>query len=274
MRRFLSHRLALIGGFIICLLLFSAAFGPLLIPSHLGEFNPERRLEPPSLQHILGTDPAGRDILARIVIGSRISLTAAFIVISLSVIVGGTIGLLAGYAGGRLDYIAMRIADIFLSVPYLILAMAVAAILGPSIYSAMIGVAVSWWPVYARLIRAEALTVSRALYVEAAASLGLSRPRIMIRHVLPNCSGPLIVKASLDFGEAILSTAALSFIGVGAQPPSPEWGAMINSGRNFLREAWWVSTFPGLAIVVSVMAFNLVGDAIRDLLDPQSRMRG
>jgi peptide/nickel transport system permease protein len=167
----------------------------------------------------------------------------------------------------------MRVGDIFLSVPPLVLAMAVAAILGPSIHTAMVGLSVAWWPVYARLTRAETLRVVRSLYVEAAVSLGNSRVRITGRHVLPNAIGPVIVQGTVDFGQAILYAAALSFIGLGARPPSPEWGALVSAGRSYLREAWWFATFPGLAIFVTALACNLCGDAVRDWLDPRTRRR-
>jgi peptide/nickel transport system permease protein len=268
----LGRPLSLIGTVVMALLLSAAILGPTLVPERLAEFNPRERLKPPGREHLLGTDTAGRDILVRIILGSRLSVMAATIIIGLSVATGASIGLVSGFLGGWFDELMMRVADVFLSVPSLILSIAVATILGPSLFTAMIGLAVGWWPVYGRLMRAEVLAISRRLYVEAASALGLSRPRVLTRHVLPNGTGPILVQASLDFGSAILYTSALSFIGLGAQPPSPEWGAMISAGRDHLREAWWFATFPGLAIFVSVMACNLLGDAVRDVLDPRTRL--
>jgi peptide/nickel transport system permease protein len=244
----------------------------LAIPGHLDEFNPDARLKAPSAGHPLGTDTAGRDLLVRIMLGSRISLLAAAVIVTLAAFAGGVVGIVSGYLGGRGDEVIMRGADVFLSVPPLVLAIAVATILGPSIYTAMMGLALAWWPVYARLMRAEVLAVSRTLYVEAALALGANGLRIMARHLLPNAVAPILVQASLDFGHAILYNSALSFLGLGAQPPSPEWGALISASRNHLREAWWFTTFPGLAIFVSVMAFNFFGDVVRDLLDPRTRV--
>jgi peptide/nickel transport system permease protein len=264
-----------IAGFgIICLLALAATIGPRLFGADAGEFNPDVRLKPPVIRHPFGTDTEGRDIFARVVLGSRISLAAAGTIIVLAATVGSTAGLVAGFAGGRVELAIMRLSDVFLAVPPLILAIAVAMILGPSLYTSMVGLATAWWPVYARLMRAETKIVSRMLYVEAAVSLGASRSRILYRHLLPNSAGPVMVQASLDFGQAVLYSSALSFIGLGAQPPSPEWGAMISAGRDYLQEAWWFTTFPGAAIFVSVLGFNLVGDTLRDLIDPRWRRTG
>jgi peptide/nickel transport system permease protein len=268
----LARPLSLLGMIVLALLVGAALLGPALVPERLAEFNPADRLKPPGREHPLGTDTAGRDMLARIVLGSRLSAAAATIIILLSSVAGCAVGLMSGYIGGWFDDLAMRVADVFLSVPPLILAIAVAAILGPSLFTAMIGLTVCWWPVYGRLMRAEVLAAAHHLYVEAASALGLSRSRVLVRHVLPNCTGPILVQASLDFGNAILYTSALSFIGLGAQPPSPEWGAMISAGRDHLREAWWFATFPGVAIFVTVLGCNLFGDALRDFLDPSLRV--
>jgi peptide/nickel transport system permease protein len=184
------------------------------------------------------------------------------------------VGLFSGYVGGIVDEIIMRVTDIFFSVPYLILAMAIAAALGPNLTNAMISLSIVWWPVYARLIRGQVLLVREYTYVEAARALGASNIRIIFRHILPNSFSPVIVQASLDFGNAVMYAAALSFIGLGAQPPSPEWGAMISMGRNYMRESWWFATFPGLAILVTVLGFNLLGDGLRDIFDPRLRERG
>jgi peptide/nickel transport system permease protein len=263
--------LTMVGiGIILCLIL-TALFAPWIAPYDAYELNPSNRLKPPSPEHWFGTDTAGRDMLSRVIFGSRISIRIGATVVFLAVISGSLIGLFSGYLGGKFDEVVMRVTDIFFSVPYLILAMAITAALGPGLINAMFSLSLVWWPIYARLIRGQVLQIREAPYIEAAAGLGATRMRIIFRHILPNAITPIIVQASLDFGNAIMYAAALSFIGLGAQPPAPEWGAMISTARNYLQDSWWFATFPGLAILVTVIGFNLLGDGIRDLSDPRLR---
>ena len=263
--------LTLVGiGIIFCLLL-TAMFASWIAPYDPYRLDPSNRLKPPSSKHWFGTDTAGRDMLTRIIFGTRISIRIGSTVVFLALISGSLIGLFSGYLGGRFDEVVMRITDIFFSVPYLVLAMAITAALGPGLLNAMLSLSMVWWPIYARLIRGQVLQIREAPYIEAARALGATRRRIIFRHILPNAMTPMIVQASLDFGNAIMYAAALSFIGLGAQPPAPEWGAMISLARNYLQDSWWFATFPGLAILITVIGFNLLGDGIRDMTDPRLR---
>ena len=266
--------LTIAGVVIILIVCFIALFAPYIAPYEYDEINPPDRLLPPSKTHICGTDTAGRDVFSRIVYGSRISIRIGITVTSLAAIFGSLIGLFSGYIGGKVDEIIMRITDVFFSIPYLILAMAISAALGPNLVNMMLSLSIVWWPVYTRLTRGQALLIRESTYIEAARSLGAGNIRIILRHVLPNSFSPIVVQASLDFGNAILYAAALSFIGLGAQPPTPEWGAMIAMGRDYLRDSWWYPTFPGLAILITVLGFNLLGDGLRDILDPRLKERG
>jgi peptide/nickel transport system permease protein len=229
------------------------------------------RLKPPSLEHLLGTDQLGRDVFSRMLFGARISLTIGLVVVGSASAFGTLVGLMAGYAGGLVEEALMRFTDIFFAFPPLILAMAIAGALGPSLNNAMIAIAVVTWPVYARLVRGQVLSLREREFVIAARSIGVSTPRILMRHLLPNTLAPILVQASFDMGGAILSAAGLSFIGFGAQPPTPEWGVMISEGRKFISTQPWLSLFPGLAILLTVAAFNLIGDGVRDILDPRLR---
>jgi peptide/nickel transport system permease protein len=258
------------------LLLLTFALGAVLAPQ-IAPYNPLKqnvleRLKPPTAEHWLGTDQLGRDLLSRLIHGARISLTVGLVVVVLAGSVGTAVGLAAGYLGGWVDEVLMRLTDVFLAFPALILAMAVAGALGPSLNNAMIAIAVVAWPVYARLVRGQVLQLREREYVEAARSLGASPLHIITRHILPNTLAPLLVQASFDMGGAILSAAGLSFIGFGAQPPLPEWGVMISEGRKFITTHLWLSLYPGIAILLAVGAFNLIGDGLRDALDP--RLRG
>ncbi len=266
--------LTIVGGVIILILCFSALFAPYITPYEYDEINPPDRLLPPSKAHICGTDTAGRDVFSRIVYGSRISIRIGVTVVSLAAIFGSLIGLFSGYIGGKVDEIIMRITDVFFAIPYLILAMAISAALGPNLMNMMLSLSIVWWPVYTRLTRGQALLIRESTYIEAAKGLGAGNIRIVLRHVLPNSFSPIVVQASLDFGNAVLYAAALSFIGLGAQPPTPEWGAMIAMGRDYLRDSWWYPTFPGLAIFITALGFNLLGDGLRDILDPRLKERG
>ena len=264
---------AMLVGFALLLFFFLLAiFAPVLSPRDPIEQNPIDSLKPPSASYVLGADKLGRDILSRMIHGARISVFAGLAVIAAAGCFGTALGLLAGYRGGWADEALMRVTDIFFAFPGLILAMAIAGALGPSLPNALIAVGVVTWPVYARLMRGQTLALREREYVLAAQSLGVSEWRILLQHILPNALSPLLVQASFDMGATILSIAGLSFIGFGAQPPTPEWGAMISDGRKYdLIVYWWLTAVPGAAILLYVAAFNLVGDGLRDILDPRLR---
>jgi len=261
--------LVLIGAFAIC-----AVLAPIVAPYDPLAQALGSRLDPPSPQHWLGTDQLGRDIASRLLYGARISLVIGIVVVALAGIFGTLVGLVAGYAGGLVDETLMRVTEVFLAFPPLILAMAIAGALGPSLTNAIIAIAAVTWAVYARLTRGQLLSLRRREFVEAARAIGASRGRILARHLLPNALAPLMVQASFDMGAAIISAAGLSFIGFGAQPPTPEWGVMISEGRNFISTQLWLSLFPGLAILLAVGSFNVLGDGLRDLFDPRLRRAG
>jgi len=229
------------------------------------------RLFPPSLDYWFGTDNLGRDIYSRVIHGSRLTLMIAFVVALISGPIGLVVGVLSGYLGGMVDEVLMRLSDIFLAFPKLILAIAFAAALEPGLTNAIIAISIANWPSYARLVRAETLAVRNSDYIDAVRILGAGHLRIMIYHLTPMCLSTLIVRVSLDMGTIILIAAGLGFLGLGAQPPAPEWGLMVSDGRNYLVDQWWVSTIPGIAILVVVLGFNLVGDGLRDILDPHQR---
>ena len=256
---------------IIALFAIGAIFAPLIAPYDPLAQELSTRLEPPSTAHWLGTDQLGRDIASRLLYGSRISLVIGIVVVGLAGAFGTFVGVVAGYVGGIVDEALMRLTEVFLAFPPLILAMAIAGALGPSLTNAIIAIAAVTWAVYARLARGQILALRQREYVEAARSIGASPLRIMWRHLLPNAIAPLLIQASFDMGSAIISAAGLSFIGFGAQPPTPEWGVMISEGRNFISTQSWLSLFPGLAILLAVGAFNLLGDGLRDILDPRLR---
>ena len=259
-----------VGLIVVLIVLFLAIFGPYITPWSPTVPDYNAMLSAPSGSHLFGTDFIGDDIFSRVLAGARLSIGTSAGVLAIAVTVGLTLGAIAGYAGSWVDEIIMRITDMFLAFPALILALAIAATLGPGLTSAVIALAVGFWPWYTRLLRGQVLSLKNREYVEAARALGTSNVGIMWRHILPNAISPIIVELSLDMGYAILDIAALSFIGLGAQPPSPEWGAMIVAGRDYLRTAWWTCTFPGLAISFAVLGFNLIGDGLRDALDPRS----
>jgi peptide/nickel transport system permease protein len=269
---FLRSPLTATGLMIVILFLGIALAAPLLAPLPPNKQQLTKRLKPPTVENLLGTDQLGRDELSRLIWGARISLTIGVVVVISATLFGTLVGLLAGYFGGLLDDSLMRLTDVFFAFPSLILAMAIAGALGPSLETAMTAIAVVTWPVYARLVRAQVLSLRKREFVEAAESIGASGVRIMRKHLLPNSLSPILVQASFDMGGAILIAAGLSFIGFGAQPPTAEWGVMISEGRRYVTTQPWLALFPGLAILFTVAAFNLIGDGLRDALDP--RLRG
>jgi peptide/nickel transport system permease protein len=229
-----------------------------------------RRLMPPDAAHWLGTDALGRDVFTRTIWGARYSLVIASFVIAAAVAIGATLGAIAGYFGGLVDAVIMRLADVTLSFPAILLAMAVTASLGPGLRNAAVAMVIVWWPIYARLMRAQVLSVKEREHVEAAVAAGATPRRVLTRHILPLCWSPILVNATMDFGQVVLLAASLSFIGLGASPPAPEWGQMISEGANRFYE-WWIAFGPGMAILTIVLAFNFLGDGVRDILDPRSR---
>jgi peptide/nickel transport system permease protein len=263
--------LTIIGLIFITLVATVAAFAPWIATQDPLKTDIAHKLEPPSGCHPFGTDQLGRDIFSRVVYGTRISLQAGITIVGIAAVIGTLLGAIAGYVGGWIDEVIMRITDVLLSVPGLVLALAVVAALGPGLTNVVIALSAVWWPWYTRLARGQVLSVKENLYIEAARAVNASNFRIVFRHILPNCISPIVVLATLDLGMAILTAAGLSFIGLGAQPPTPEWGAMLSDARNYLRESWWYPMFPGLAISITVLAFNLVGDGFRDVLDPRFR---
>jgi peptide/nickel transport system permease protein len=226
---------------------------------------------PPSIKHLFGTDELGRDIFSRVLYGTRISLPAAVLVVVLALIIGIPLGVIAGTYGGYVDELLMRITDMFLSFPPLLLAIAIAAILGPSLQNAILATMISWWPWYTRLTRGQAISIKEREFVMAARAIGASNFTIMWKHILPNCIAPVIVQASMDLGGVILTLSALSFLGLGAQPPTPEWGLMVNTSRNYILNAWWYGVFPSLSIFFTALSFNLLGDGLREIMDPKTR---
>lgn len=270
LRRFLRNPGGLIGLLLLVLLILVALLAPVIAPDPISQ-NIAQRLQPPSPEHWLGTDQLGRDVWARVAHGAGISLRVGFGVVILAVLIGVAVGLLAGTLGGAWDNLLMRVTDIFFAFPSLILAMAIAAALGPNLNNTIIAVALVSWPIYARLVRANVLALREREFVEAARALGSSQGRLMLRHLLPNTLTPVFVQASFDVGGAILTAAGLSFIGFGAQPPTPEWGAMVSETRSYIAEAIWAPTAPAMGILLTVLAFNLLGDALRDVLDPRGR---
>jgi len=268
-----SNPLTMLGLGWILLLILIAIFASWVAPFPKDDIQCHMKdiLQLPTWAHLFGTDEMGRDLFSRIILGSRISLQMGLMVLGLALLIGVPLGVIAGFSGGIVDELIMRVTDVFMSFPALLLAMSISALLGPSLINAMIAIAVAWWPWYTRLLRSEALSIKEKSYVEAARAVGAGDWRIVFKHVLPNSLVPVIIQVSMDFGSVILTAASLSFLGLGAQPPTPEWGLMISTSRNFFLNGWWVITFPGIAILLTVLAFNLLGDALREILDPKMR---
>jgi len=273
-RFFLKDPLAIVGVVVILIFSLIAILAPWLAPypgQGQGASNMKERLQPPSSHHLLGTDRQGRDILSRIIYGSRITLRIPFVVIGIALIVGLPLGCIAGYFKGTIDNIIMRFTDFMLSFPVLILAIIIIVVLGPSLEHTMIALSLSYWPWYARIVRSQSVSMREESFVEAAKAIGASNSRIIFWHIMPNVFYVALAKATIDMGEVILAAAGLSFIGLGAQPPTPDWGTMLRIGRIYVPDWWWYSVFPGLAIFLVVIAFNFIGDRVRDLLDPKLR---
>ncbi len=275
--RFLREPSAVFGAFVMCVLLITAIGAPLLSPHDPALTNLRLRNMPPpweaggSTQHLLGTDPVGRDILSRIIYGARVSLSISLIVTLLAAAIGILLGLLAGYYGGWLDQVVMRIADLFLAFPFILLAITIIAVLGAGIINLIVVFVVAGWVSYARLVRGQVLSIKQAQYVEAVRVAGARDSRVLMHHILPNVIAPVIVLATLQIGGVVLAESALSFLGLGVNPSTPTWGTMINEGRLYFYNAWWVITFPGLAILIAVLGINMFGDWLRDVLDPTSQ---
>jgi peptide/nickel transport system permease protein len=269
-RRFSSNPLSVFGFTILVLLIIFSAIGPALAPHDpLRQVLSDRLLPPGSPSHWFGTDQLGRDILSRLIYGSRLTLSIAILVVVLVVPVGLAVGTTAGFCGGFADTVLMRLTDIALAFPKIVLALAFAAALGPGVINAVIAISITAWPPYARLARAETLRLVQADFIHVARLQGASSMRILLRYIVPLCSSSVIVRATLDMAGIILTVAGLGFLGLGAQPPSPEWGFMVASGRGVLLDAWWVATIPGIAILLVSLAFNLLGDGLRDVFDPR-----
>jgi peptide/nickel transport system permease protein len=270
--RVLFRRPLALGGLVVIgLMVVLALFGTLIAPSGENDVDVAQMLKGPSAKHWFGTDELGRDVLSRVIIAAHASLEVSVVSVGAALVVGVLLGLVAGYYGGFADSFIMRCMDVLFAFPVMLLAIAIVAVLGPGIGNAMIAIAVVYTPIFARITRASVLRVREEVYVRAAVSIGVPDRAIIARHILPNVAGPIIVQTSLSLGFAILSEAALSFLGLGVQPPQPSWGAMLFDARGFVQQAWWMAVFPGLAIVLTVLSFNLLGDALRDVLDPRRR---
>jgi peptide/nickel transport system permease protein len=273
LNRFTRDHAATLGMAILLMLIVAAIFAPILspFPGDVADFHTANRLHSPDAVNWLGTDRMGSDLMSRILFGARITITIAFVAVGSAVVIGVPIGLLAGYYGGWPSNLLMRVSDIFLAVPQIVLAIAIAQTLGPSIENVILALSITYWPFWARLVFAETRSLKNEVFIESAIALGASPLRIMTLHVLPNIASAIIVRTSIGMGGTILTAAALGFLGLGAPPPTPEWGRMIAESREFLPEAWWYATAPGIAIFMVVMGFNLVGDGLRDFLDPRIR---
>ncbi|AMY71093.1 ABC transporter permease [Frigidibacter mobilis] len=272
--RFRQSRLSMLGAGMVALVLFFTVFGAVLAPypEHVaGGVNTAARFVPPSLVHPFGTNELGQDVLSLVMAGTTVSVLAGFGVVLIGAVIGTLVGAVAGFAGSWIDEALMRFTDLTLTIPSLILAMAIAAALGPGFSNMVIAIALSWWPGYARLVRGEVLAVREEVYVTAARAIGATPGRVLCRHILPNVTSPIIVKMSLDMGFAILTVAGLGFIGIGVRPPTPEWGTLLSVSRSYMPDFWWTAMAPGMAMFLAVFGFNLLGDGLRDILDPKAR---
>jgi peptide/nickel transport system permease protein len=273
MRRLARDRSALLGLVLVIIVVLAALLAPLISthPEAVWDMNPVNRLKPPGGEWLLGTDRMGADIYSRVIFGARITLVIAVVAVGTALLIGVPIGLWAGWNEWWIGEVAMRVSDVFLAVPQIVLAIAIAQTLGPSIENVILALSITYWPWFARLVYAEVRTLKHETFIEAAIALGVPQWRIVLQHVLPNVASPIIVRTSIGMGFTILTAASLGFLGLGAPPPAPEWGRMIAESREFLPEAWWYALAPGLAIFIVVMGFNLLGDGLRDILDPRLR---
>ena len=272
--RFRQSKLSMLGAVMVLLVVFFTAFGTVLapFPEHIaGGVDTAARFQQPSWAHPFGTNELGQDVLSLVMAGTTVSVLAGLSVVLIGTIIGTIVGAIAGFAGGWVDEVLMRLTDLTLTVPGLILAMAVAAALGPGFTNMIIAISLSWWPGYARLVRGEVLAVREESYVNAARAIGAKPSRVLFRHILPNTVSPIIVKMSLDMGFAILTVAGLGFIGIGVRPPTPEWGTLLSVSRSYMPDYWWTAMAPGMAMFFAVFGFNLLGDGLRDILDPKAR---
>jgi len=272
LRTILRDPLSLLSTLVLIAVVLVAIFARQIAPypnQGAGESNAATPLLAPSPQHLFGTDIEGRDVFSRIVMGAPSALIVPLGVVVVAIVIGAPLGAIAGYKEGRIDEVIMRVTDLFLAFPSLLLAMAIASALGRGLFNAAVALAISWWPWYARLVRGVAAGLRERYFVEAARSIGVRDSVIIWRHILPNCLSPILVQATIDLGTVILAMGGLAFIGLGAQPPAPDWGRMISEGREVILYQWWLSTYPGLAIFVVVLAFNLLGDTLRDIFDPR-----
>lgn len=267
--RLVKSKSAMVGLAIVLLLVIIACFPQVFAPEGMDEQNYGRQFMPPSWQHPMGTDNLGRDIFSRVIYGAQVSIQVGLISVGLACAAGGFLGALAAYYGGRVDNVIMRAMDIMLAIPSILLSISIAAALGPGLFNMMVAIGLGNVPVYARVVRAAIMTVKEQEFVEASRAIGANTGRLILRHMLPNAMAPIIVQATLGVASAILSAAGLSFLGLGIQPPTPEWGSMLSAGRQYIRDAWWIVTFPGLTIMVTIFALNLLGDGLRDALDPR-----
>lgn len=269
--RLKKNKMAVLGLIILAVIIFFAVFADVFFDYEtlVIQQNASLKLQPPSVEHWLGTDEVGRDILARIVHGARISLPVAFATIAIATVVGGLLGAIAGYGSRRVDDVIMRVMDIFLAIPSILLSIALVSAMGTSVTNMMLAISISNIPPFARIVRSAVLTIKNEEYIEAARAIGASDKRIILKHILPNCMAPIIVQATLSIAGSILAIASLSFIGLGISPPTPEWGSMVSTGRQYFRAAWWVCAFPGFAIMLTILSLNLLGDGLRDALDPK-----
>ena len=271
LRLLLRNPVSLAGSLVLVVVLIAAALGPWIAPYGVNDTDVTRALQPPSADHWFGTDDLGRDQFSRIVAAARVSIEVALVSVGIALVVGVAVGLVSGYVGGATDGVLMRIVDVLFAFPVLLLALAIVAVLGPGLGSAMIAIGVVYTPIFARVTRASTLSVRSEPYVQASRTMGTGNTYVVWHHVLPNISGPVIVQTSLSLAFAILSEAALSFLGLGVQPPQPSWGRMLFEAQDFVGVAWWMSVFPGAAILFTTLAFNLVGDGLGQVLDPQRR---